>query len=410
MANEDFDIYVRSENYGNYSNVYSKRIKSLKPRETKRVDITLPTIYYVYGRIVNNGSGSNVASVYIGFGNKKTTSVNSNIHGAFSLYAPENYSGSATLYVTTMDGDVVTKEIYLGVGNVNVGDIVISSDFGSGGLMDVQLSDGTTRTIEIEDPSENYEAGGVWIMDDRLIVSSFDDSEYDKFVLQIEGYDASKNSFEDVDVWVSDGFQHLDCIGNASVTISKKSGKYIFGLSGTGTYYNDDVYDDKAIFSANNVAIDLFMIMNSYRNVNPMDLGAPSFTPLLSSNAPLVQVISQSKYGTGVNIYYNGSKSDFEKLKALADKSGIAKVDENDEGGYFEIMYYTDGKAITLEYNPYGEIVDSGFDPYEDEPQIMVTAMENVPEYIYYSANTRSSSNSLMKVPRRKLPVIDSSH
>ena len=405
MAKQDFEISVKSKNYGNYRNVYSRPVKALEPGETKRVDITLPTLYHVSGRIVNNGGGANIASIYIGYGNKKTTSVVSNTDGVFSLYAPEGYSGTATLFVTTMDGDVVTKEITLGGGNVNVGDVVISSATGSGGQMGVRLSDGTTATLNIQNPADNGQEGGVLIMDDRLMVFSEDASETNYFGLQIEGYDASKNTFENASVGVRDGSQQLYSEGNASVTVGKKSGKYIFGISGTGYYYNSTgKYDENAMFSANDVTIDLYMMMKSYRNVNPKDIGAPSFTPVLSSKAPLVNVVSESKEGTGVIIYYNGTTSDFQTLKLQADKSGIKKVDEDEDDGYIEIMYYSKNKLIMLEYDSEGKIVNDDFDAFDDDdPQIYVAAMENVPSSALYSSRTRSTLSRQVKAAKMKM-------
>lgn len=406
VAGQDFEISVKSRNYGNYRNVYSCPVKALQPKETKRIDITLPTLHYVSGRIVNNAGGANIASIYIGYGSKKTTSVVSSTDGTFSLYAPEGYSGVATIYATTMDGDIVTKEITLGGGNVNVGDIVISSATGSGGQMGIRLSDGTTVTMNIQNPGDNGEEGGVLIMDDRLMVFSGEDySETNYFGLQIEGYDASKNTFENASVSVMDGSQQLYSEGNASVTVGKKSGKYIFGISGTGYYYNSNgKYDENAIFSANDVTIDLYMVMKSYRNVNPKDIGAPNFTPVLSSKAPLVSIVSEGKIGTGAIIYYNGTKSDFQTLKAQAERSGITKVDEDDEDGDIEIMYYSNNKLIMLEYDPEGKAVNDDFDAYgEDEPQIYVAAMENVPASALYSSRTRSSLSRQVKTANKRM-------
>ena len=402
MANEDFEISVKSKNYGNYRNVFSCPVKALEPGETKRIDITLPTLYEVSGRIVNNAGGANIASIYIGYGSKKTTSVVSKTDGTFSFYAPEGYSGTATLYVTTLDGDVVTRDITLGNSNVNVGDIVIQALTGSGGQMTVKLNDGTTATIDIQNPADNGQEGGVLIMDNRLTVLE-DASETNYFGLQIEGYDASKNTFENASVGLRDGSQQLYSEGNASVTVSKKSGKFIFGISGTGYYYNSNgKYDENAIFSADNVTIDLYMIMNSYRNVNPKDIGAPSFTPVLSSKAPLVNVISESKEGTGVIIYYNGTRSDFQTLISQADKSGIKKVDEDEDDGCIEIMYYSNNKLIMLEYDPEGKTVNDDFNASDNDPQIYVAAMENVPASALYSSPARNSLRRYVKTAKKE--------
>lgn len=404
-ADTDFEIVVRSADYGDYKSVHPVFVSGLDKKETRRVDITLPVLYTVSGRIVNNGGGANIASVWISYNDYSTSRVRSNMDGTFVLYAPENYKGAATLYVQTMDEDIITKEITLGNEDVNVGDIIISSIIGSGGQMTVKLSDGSTAMLNIVNPTDNDQYGGVMILDNRLMVvsESEEETEINSFHLQIEEYDAGKTSYANASVAVTDGFQQLYSQGNTNVTVNRKSGKFVFGLNGTGYYYNQNgVYDTNTMFSANNVTIDLYMMMKSYRNVHPKDVGAPTFTPVLSAKAPLVAIMSEGKMGTGAVVYYNGTKSDFQTLKAQASKSGITKVEEDEYDGYIEITYYSKNKLIMLEYDPYGKIVDDDFDAFgDDEPQIYVAAAENVPASAVYSAHTRSALNNQIKAAKK---------
>ncbi|MDE7117024.1 MAG: carboxypeptidase-like regulatory domain-containing protein [Bacteroidaceae bacterium] len=402
-ADTDFEIVVRSADYGNYKSVHPVFVSGLDKEETRRVDITLPALCTVSGRIVNNGGGSNIASVWVSYGNQETARVVSKQDGNFAFYAPEGFAGTATLYVQTMDGDIITKEITLGNGNIYVGDIVISSATGSGGQMAVKLSDGSTATLNIVNPADNGEEGGVVILDNRLVVMAESESETNSFGLQIEDYDAGKTSYANASVVVTDDFQQLYSQGNTNVTVNRKSGKFVFGLNGTGYYYNQNgVYDTNAAFVANNVTIDLYMAMKSYRNVHPKDVGAPTFTPVLSAKAPLVAIMSEGKMGTGAVVYYNGTKSDFQTLKAQASKSGITKVEEDEDDGYIEIMYYSRNKLIMLEYDPYGKTVDDDFDAFgDDDSQIYVAAAENVPASAVYSAHTRSALNNQIKAARK---------
>lgn len=404
-ANTDFEIVIRSADYGNYKNVHPVFVSGLDKKETRRVDITLPTLYTVSGRIVNN-SGINVVSVWVSYKDYSTSRVRSNMDGTFVLYAPENYKGVATLIVETLDGEVITEELYLSNNNVYVDDIIISSTIQNDGKIVVYLSDGSIATLNIIDQIDDVEENGVIIVDDRLMVIYETYSDY--FRLEFEGYDVGKTSYGNAYVDAFDDFQsqQLYSRGNTNVTVNRKSDKYVFSLSGTGYYenLNNGVYDTNVMFSANGITMDLYMIMKSYRSVNPKDVGAPTFTPTLVNKAALVRIVSESKAGTGVMVYYNGTKSDFETLKAQADKSGLTKVEEDEYDGYIEIMYYSKskGKLIMLEYNPYGETIDDDFDPFKgDEPKISVTAMENVPASALYSAHTRGAWNSPIKAARK---------
>lgn len=383
-ADEDFEISIKSKNYGNYRNVFSLPVKALKPKEIRKIDITLPTLQYITGRIVNNAGGSNFASIYLSYGNKKSVEVVSNREGNFELLAPDGYRGDATLNVTTVDGDIVTKNIMLDGHDVDAGDIIISSQSCSGGQVVVKLNDGSIATIDLDFSQSNEYGNGVMIMDNRMIVMN-ENSENEYFEMWIEGYESLQNSYDNVLLSLATESQRLLC-ENAKVSVGKNSGKYIFDIGGIGVYYFQDeinetyIYDEQVQFSGNKIAMDLIMSAKSYRNVNPMDYGAPDFTPVLSSNAPLMYVISEGYLGTGVQISYNGSKNDFETLKTQAGKSGIKKISELEESGYVEVLYYSKNKLITLEYDPYGDTIDENFDPFEDSPKIAVMAMENVPE------------------------------
>lgn len=394
VANEDFDIWVKSKDYGNYSNVFTYHVSALTPREVREVDIVLPTLYNVYGRIVNEAGGSNTCSIWITYGNKKTTSVVSRYDGTFVLYAPEGYAGSATLNVQTLDGDIITKDILVGKYNVDVGDILISSETGNDGRMSVVLSDGCTIDMKIYTPDDYYFGEGVIVFDRHLVIEQENDEETNYFGLDLTGYDANKSSFDNAVVEVMDNNHVLFCDGASSnVMITRKTGKFIFNLSGRGEYSNySGAYDPEAVFTATGVAVSVCAVMVPYRNVQPRSVGGPTFMPVLTTAAPLVGKVTEGYMGTGAIAFYNGTREDFQTLKAQAEKAGLKKVDDEDD----EIMYYYKGKFIDMYYESEGSTVDGEFDPLDSDPQIFVAALENVSESVLYSAPAR-------KVMSRKL-------
>lgn len=384
MANEDFDIVVRAEDYSYSRDPFRLTVKALAPRTTHRVDITLPTQPRVSGRIVNTAGGLSIASVWIGYGSRRTTTQTSKIDGTFTTYAPETYRGPATLYVQTIDGDIITRELTLNGTDINVGDIEITTLTASGGQATVQLSDGSTVTLNIVNPADLGNAMSGIVVTDNQLQSITDDEEgasTQQFMLQIGDYSPDRTDYESVQIFIADGNHQVMCPG-ANVTVSRRQQKFVFDFGGTCSYYNESngTYDPAAVIAATGVTIDLLMVQRTYRNIDPFSVGAPTFTPTLGSKAPLVSAITESKYGTGTIVYYNGTKSDYQLLKDQAGKSGIRKVEEYNGSNEAEITFFSDQRLIQLEYDSEGRTVDDSFDFNDDGPQIYVLAMEGVPD------------------------------
>lgn len=411
VAETPFDIIVKSQNYGNYRNEYRKRVPALAKQETRRIDIELPAIHTVSGRIVNKAGGANIATLWIKFDGPMAPTFVTKNDGIFYLYAPEGYIGSATLNVLTLDGDVIEREITLGGGDVNVGDIVISSEVGDGGQVTVRLSDGTTAFMEIENPGmESF--CGVIVVDDRLMVVPNEESDENRtFYLQLDGYSPSKKNYQNGLVSVTDQEKMLYSENSTDIVVNRKSDKFVFDLDGIGAYMDEasGKYDMGAKYTANRVTIDLAMIAKTFRNVQPKQVGLPAFTPVLASAAPLVMNITEGdkRVGTGGAVYYNGSFNDFKTLEAQADKSGIKKVDVDgdDEGSYRDVMYFSNNKYIMLSYYDEGTIVDEDFTPFaDDDPQIMVTVLENVSSSILFSRTAQVDGTAKIQAIKKMMP------
>lgn len=405
-ANTDFKIVVRSADYGHYQNIQSVSVSGLDKKETRRVDITLPTLRIVSGRIVNN-AGTNIASVWIEYKNNSTSNIVSKSDGTFVLYVSNSYIGAATLYVQTINGEVVTKEVTLSSGNISIGDIVISSAVVEEGKMSVMLSDGSMVTLNIEPNNHS----GVLICNNQLIIATNGDEN--DFSLLIDKYDSNKISHKGKVGFVR-GSRYL--WGEADITVNRKSNTVVFNWNGTGTYVdevdeNDRCYDNNVTFAAGNVTFDLWYMLNSYRDVNPKNVGAPKFIPLLSTTAPLVYTSSEGKIKPYALVCYNGTKSDFQTLKAQADKSGVKKLYEDIDEGVIEVVYYSNNKMISIEYYPDGQIIDENYiyrywydeDDNYNTPQIVVIAAENIPSSLLSEAFAPTRSASDRQVWYKKL-------
>ena len=129
------------------------------------------------------------------YGSKTTTSVSSGADGGFSFYGPENYSGNATVCVRTIEGTLYERNIVLSDNDYNVGDIVISSTAGEGGILSVSMLNGEQTQMVI--PANMDDMGGVMIVDDKFIYSYGDDYDGNssaQFV--VDGYDDTKHAYD----------------------------------------------------------------------------------------------------------------------------------------------------------------------------------------------------------------------
>lgn len=407
-ANEDFTVSVKSAYYGNYTSGVSVNVPALQPDEKRTVDLTLPHLNTVSGTIVNEAGSLPICAVWITYVEKgvekKTTSVCSDSDGSFKLYCPSDYEGNATLVIKTGDGDIVNTDIFVRGKDINVGNIRISSVISEEGIIHVNLSNGSTVSFSVKNPSNT----GVMVIDDRLIYSTDDDESTvsTNFYLKLEGYKDGKTDYENADIYVSDKneskyFYSFNEYGaNNSISINRKNDKFVFQMEGKGTYYNASTEDAKASFVGKDIALNLFYIGKTLHNVKPTSAGFPSFTPELSTAAPIVFLITESPvFGKGGVIYYNGTESDYNTLKKAASKAGLSKIGEDTEDGYAYVAYYSNGKMISIEYDEECDEVtsdQSAWDVMQDngaplEVQVFDGINESMLSYLA-EAKTRSLS------------------
>lgn len=405
-----FEITVKAKHYGNYRNIFAVPVKALDKKEEHTVNITLPTLHTLRGRIVNQGAGTNIASVWLQYGSRKTNSVSSGKDGVFSMYQPEGYAGNAVLMVQTGDGDIVTREIEIGNSDMNVGDIIINSATGAGGVLSLKLSDSSDASFSISDASETS-MGGVMVADGSLMfMADEDESELsgNEFVLQVNGYDSSKGSYENGSVFASDKEQQFVCEGAAKVNISRNGSKFVFNLSGKGMYYNSltSKGDQNAAFSSDGLTLSLFMIGKTLHNIIPSKSGFPSFTPELSVPSPMAFLVSECKMAEKCGIVcYNGTLNDYKTLKEAAAKSGIKLISEEDYGYGKECRYFSNGKCIVIEYDSEAEKINDKTNFLEqDVSPLSVTVYEGIREGMdIFSNSERRYAKKLSSIRKNNM-------
>lgn len=389
-AETAMELKVKPDFYGFYKNVFARPITPLEPQEERTVNITLPRLYNVYGRVVNNGGGSNTASVWMEFGSnmRNTMSVTSDKDGKFSLRSPEGYKGAATLMVRTVEGDIVSTPIVVsGTDDLNVGDIIISSEVGSGGTVDIKLSDGSSVKMEVPNAGPNE---GVMVVDDELLYSSETDDGSGVYI-DINGYSDSKADYDNVSVGIYDESkgEQLGSYGSSKAKVTRKGGMFVFDINGVASYVNEtnDLYDDNASFSSKGLALDMLLVGKTLRGIVPTKNGFPSFTPELSAPAPLALLMSECKLcNAGGIVLYNGGQAEYEALKTAARKAGLKLVaEESDDGGYSSAYFNYGDKYVIVDLDVNVPDVDADSDIFEDEAQLMVTVLDGADETIFDS-------------------------
>lgn len=387
-AGTAFELRVKPKDYGNYRNTFSRPIPPIEPEEERVVNIVLPSLTRISGRIVNKSGGSALAPVYMTYGDNQTETKYSSNKGVFNIISPEGYTGAATICILTPDNDIVKKTITLTGHSINIGDIAISSQASFGGEVNVKLNSGGNLSIPIvTDPENPLE--GVFVVDGQMtvIASDYEDEEEEElsnfFKMQISTYSSNQTEYTDVDLQMASN-EHMIFTNKAKVNIKRKGNTLQYNLNGKGLYQNAISYEgDSASISADNIAFNLVMISSVKRNMTPTNAGFPSFTPALAGNAPVMLAITEApKLGKGGMIYYNGTLADFRTLKKAADKSGIKRIayEEEKEYDYAEAVYSSNGKLIIIEYDGEGDIIDSNYSPiYDDRDcQLTITVLDGM--------------------------------
>ncbi len=429
-----FDVRVPSESYGNYKPEFKTKAGPAASLETITLDITLPTLRYIYGDVVDQNDNPLVAAYEIAYPGSTLRWNNTDDYGHFRYYLPLGFSGDVV--ISAMSATAAESDITVNVPqDENVYQkIVLDVAGGGGGGGNIQpdiIADCGNGEIYYMTAARPLPTtfGGVIIQDSWMTAVS-EISEYANynFVLQLAGYDPSKREYSDFIFMATQGKRSVICQNGGTLNVFEDNGTYYFNLTGDGFYLVEDdegnFVPKQATITVNNVGITHLMTLERRENYVPSE-PFPSFTPVLSTPAPVAMVITKSeKLGTGGILYYNGGKADFDNLAGQADRSGLERIIYGtDSEGYADAGYRNDISSIMIEYDPFAETITS--DSWRDYPvfdmlgesgdeesyfsRLTVTSLSGGTLYFF---NLGSDSNSELypsrkaKVMRRKLPLI----
>lgn len=369
-ANTDFSISVKDLYYGGINQKVSVKVPALSPGERRKVDITLPHLVRVYGKVMNERGDGIRSSVWVQTEKAKTEVLQTDVDGNFNVYVPKDMKGKATVYARTYRGDEVSKDITIKDKDVYV-ELIVS---GSGGVNTnmIHIFSDVLGNEEWPIPTYTSPISGVLLLDDNLMLMPEERANIFMSIL-VAHYDKEKTTYTDgVTANVANRTEkrlfrtmpgkEMKC------TVQRNGNDFMFslvgnGVFGKGSFDEDDAdetesdaeYDENAELVGKMMNYPLLATAKTLRNIKPVDAGFPSFTPQLEAKAPLALLITESlKLGKGGIVYYNGGSNDYKTLKNAAARLGLTNMGEDNENGGMYVIFYSAKKKIliTLDYDP----------------------------------------------------------
>ncbi len=398
-ANTAFNITVKDLYYGGINQNVSVKVSALSPGERRQVDITLPHLIRVYGKVMNERGDGIRSSVWVQTDKAKTEVLQTDKDGNFNVYVPKDMKGKATVFVRTYRGDEVSKDITIedkdvyveltvgGTGGVNTNMIHIFSDVLGNEAWPI--------------PTYTSPLSGVVILDNAMMLIPEKRANI-LMSIMVAQYDKEKTTYTDgVTAYVANQAekrQFQTMLGKEmKCTVQRNGNDFVFSLEGNGVFYQEasdndadeeeteEKYDENAKLEGKMMSYPLLVAAKTLRNIKPVDAGFPSITPQLDAKAPLALLITESlNVGKGGVVYYNGGSNDYKTLKNAAAKLGLTNMGEDNEDGCMSVIFYSAKKKIliTLDYNPQatGVTDKNTFEDADEYAPISMTILDGISE------------------------------
>lgn len=399
-ANTDFSISVKDLYYGGINQKVSVKVPALSPGERRKVDITLPHLVRVYGKVMNERGDGIRSSVWVQTEKAKTEVLQTDKEGNFSVYVPKDMKGKATVYARTYRGED-SKDITIKEEDVYV-ELTVSETGGGVTTNMIHILSDVLGDEAWPIPTYTSPLSGVMILDDALMLIPEERANI-LMAIMVAHYDKEKTTYTDgVTARVANRtekrlFQTM-AGKEMKCTVQRNGNDFVFSLEGNGAFGkvsfdeddaddldSDEKYDENAKLVGKMMNYPLLAAAKTLRNIKPVDAGFPSFTPQLEAKAPLALLITESlKLGKGGIIYYNGGSSDYKTLKNAAAKLGLTNMGEDNEDGGMYVIFYSAKKKIliTLEYDSEatGVTDKTTLEDAEEYAPIQLTVLDGISE------------------------------
>ena len=380
-------VTVHSRDYGNYEGEVKQTVEALTAGgQTKEVEIILPALPSISGKVTNTGVGGNITTLWLEYDGKETAKIHSDKDGKFYMLAPD-YKGAAVLKVRAIDGTTASYDITLD-GKDQAFNITISGATTTGGQATFTMKDGSGK-YDMPVPNVSFEdLNGISIIGDQLSLNLYaGDYETGRYGLDlsISGYSESKKDFTNYNYSFSQNVDQQYLYGSSyseegspkgKVNVTKNSdGNYRIQISGDAIFSSNDIpatNEPNATISADFTS-PLLMKAKTLDKVTKKEASFPSFTPWISGLNPTaaMQITESPRLGKGVLLFfYNKEKreltyKDYLDFKNQARKSLGDPVECDDLGddanavsdeNLYDIcqsVFYKSGKYILVSFCPW---------------------------------------------------------
>lgn len=398
-ANTAFSITVKDLYYGGIDQKVSVKVPALSPGERRQVDITLPHLVRVYGKVMNERGDGIRSSVWVQTDKAKTEVLQTDKDGNFNVYVPKDMKGKATVHARTYRGDEISGDITIENEDVYV-ELIVS---GSGGVNTnmIHIFSDVLGNEAWPIPTYTSPLSGVVILDNAMMLIPEKRANI-LMSIMVAQYDKEKTTYTDgVTAYVANQaekrqFQTMPG-KEMKCTVQRNGNDFVFSLEGNGVFWQEasdndadeqeteEKYDENAKLVGKMMSYQLLAAAKTLRNVKPVDAGFPSITPQLEAKAPLALLITESlNLGKGGAVYYNGGSSDYKTLKNAAAKLGLTNMGEDNEDGCMSVIFYSAKKKIliTLDYDPEATgITDkTTFEDADEYAPISMTILDGISE------------------------------
>lgn len=398
-ANTAFSITVKDLYYGGINQKVSVKVPALSPGERRQVDITLPHLVRVYGKVMNERGDGIRSSVWVQTDKAKTEVLQTDKDGNFNVYVPKDMKGKATVHARTYRGDEISGDITIENEDVYV-ELIVS---GSGGVNTnmIHIFSDVLGNEAWPIPTYTSPLSGVVILDNAMMLIPEKRANI-LMSIMVAQYDKEKTTYTDgVTAYVANQaekrqFQTMPG-KEMKCTVQRNGNDFVFSLEGNGVFWQEasdndadeqeteEKYDENAKLVGKMMSYQLLTAAKTLRNVKPVDAGFPSITPQLEAKAPLALLITESlNLGKGGAVYYNGGSSDYKTLKNAAAKLGLTNMGEDNEDGCMSVIFYSAKKKIliTLDYDPEATgITDkTTFEDADEYAPISMTILDGISE------------------------------
>lgn len=398
-ANTAFNITVKDLYYGGINQNVSVKVSALSPGEKRQVDITLPHLVRVYGKVMNERGDGIRSSVWVQTDKAKTEVLQTDKDGNFNVYVPKDMKGKATVFARTYRGDEVSKDI-----TIEDKDVYVELTVGGSGGVNTNMIHIFSDVLGNEAwpiPTYTSPLSGVVILDNAMMLIPEKRANI-LMSIMVAQYDKEKTTYTDgVTAYVANQAekrQFQTMLGKEmKCTVQRNGNDFVFSLEGNGVFYQEasdndadeeeteEKYDENAKLEGKMMSYPLLVAAKTLRNIKPVDAGFPSITPQLDAKAPLALLITESlNVGKGGVVYYNGGSNDYKTLKNAAAKLGLTNMGEDNEDGCMSVIFYSAKKKIliTLDYNPQatGVTDKNTFEDADEYAPISMTILDGISE------------------------------